>query len=113
LVYLWTNTKLGDPSKEIPPQEKPLRNANQIPQGAAFFIAALVTLSSLFTYYVPDNLPKSNVIADPEANYDFWRFIGGTYVGALLALLGGTELAKKYERVKLWPGRRRQRTSSP
>jgi len=53
------------------------------------------------------------VIADPEANYDFWRFIGGTYVGALLALLGGTELAKKYERVKLWPGRRRQRTSSP
>jgi hypothetical protein len=62
----------------------------------AIFIASLVTLSGIFTFYLPDQLPAdSGSIFNAQTGYDFFRFLGGTFVGALLALLGSGELAEK------------------
>jgi len=79
------------------------RTNEQEPKGSmpltrAVLIAILMTISSTITYYLPDTLPTYSEVVNSESGYDFFRYSIGTFVGALLALLGSSELVKRFEK---------------
>ena len=59
-IFVSGPPKFDYSSAGAPPTDTLTLNGKPIPWGTAFFIAAVVTLSSLFTYYLPDNLPDSD-----------------------------------------------------